>query len=191
LRGRRRRRDRTGPGLGKSGADGGGKIYGWIGFIVPATTSGRLERQVNAVAGEACAHCPIRCVVDVAPEIFVPALRRHLDAAGYPEVAIERAAVRLAASRTDPANDWERFAADSVARSLRRKIQIIPNATGGLPGDIFMDNLGVPLVWVPHSYNGCQQHGPDEHLLARIAREGFASFAGGWWDLGEHLFGRR
>jgi hypothetical protein len=38
---------------------------------------------------------------------------------------------------------------------------------------------------VPHSYNGCKQHGPDEHLLIAPAREGIAAFAGIWWDLGE------
>ena len=43
----------------------------------------------------------------------------------------------------------------------------------------------MPLVWAPHSYNGCKQHGADEHLLAPIARDGFAAFAGLWWDHGE------
>ena len=42
-----------------------------------------------------------------------------------------------------------------------------------------------PLIWVPHSYNGCKQHGPDEHFLIAPAREGIAAFAGIWWDLGE------
>jgi hypothetical protein len=54
-----------------------------------------------------------------------------------------------------------------------------------LPGDVFIDHLGTPLVWVPHSYNGCKQHGPDEHLLIAPAREGILAFAGLWWDLGE------
>jgi hypothetical protein len=62
---------------------------------------------------------------------------------------------------------------------------VIPNSSGGLPGDVFVDYLGVPLVWIPHSYNGCKQHGPDEHLLAGPAREGLAAFTGLWWDLGE------
>ena len=55
----------------------------------------------------------------------------------------------------------------------------------GLPGDVFIDHLGTPLVWVPHSYNGCKQHGPDEHLLIAPAREGLLAFTGMWWDLGE------
>ena len=64
-------------------------------------------------------------------------------------------------------------------------MQVIPNASGGLPGDVFVDHLGVPLVWIPHSYNGCKQHGPDEHFLRPIGRQGIAAFAGLWWDLGE------
>ena len=50
---------------------------------------------------------------------------------------------------------------------------------------MFVDHLGVPLRWAPHSYNGCKQHGPDEHLLVAPAREGMAAFAGLWWDPGE------
>ena len=47
------------------------------------------------------------------------------------------------------------------------------------------DHLGTALIWIPHSYNGCKQHGPDEHLLVAPAREGLAAYTGIWWDLGE------
>jgi hypothetical protein len=50
---------------------------------------------------------------------------------------------------------------------------------------VFVDHIGVPLVWVPHSYNGCKQHGPDEHFLIAPAREGILAFTGLWWDLGQ------
>jgi hypothetical protein len=72
-----------------------------------------------------------------------------------------------------------------MEQTLGKAVQIIPNSSGGLPGDVFVDHLGVPLVWVPHSYGGCRQHGPDEHLLPGPAREGLLAFAGMWWDLGE------
>ncbi|HUZ64641.1 MAG TPA: M20 family metallopeptidase [Acetobacteraceae bacterium] len=173
------------PAWGEPGLSSAEKIYGWNSFIVLAMTSGRPENPVNAVAPDARAHCQIRYTVDTDPAAFVPALRRHLDAAGFPEVRIENSGTRMPASRTDPAHPWVRFAAASMARSLGRAVQVIPNASGGLPGDVFVDHLGVPLVWVPHSYNGCKQHGPDEHLLIGPAREGVAAFAGLWWDLGE------
>jgi len=38
---------------------------------------------------------------------------------------------------------------------------------------------------VPHSYAGCSQHAPNEHLLAPLARDGLRLMAGMWWDLGE------
>ena len=84
----------------------------------------------------------------------------------------------MPASRTDPAHPWVGWTVASMERTLGRHVQVIPNASGGLPGDVFVDHLGVPLIWVPHSYNGCKQHGPDEHLLIAPAREGIAAFAG-------------
>jgi len=40
---------------------------------------------------------------------------------------------------------------------------------------------------IPHSYNGCKQHGPNEHFLIAPAREGVAAFTGIWWDLGDNV----
>jgi len=172
------------PGWGEPELTPAEKIYGWASFIVLAMISGQPENPVNAVAPNARAHCQIRYTVDSDPAKFAPALRRHLDAAGFGAVRIENAAIRMPASRTDPAHPWVRFVADSMQRSLGRPVQVIPNSSGGLPGDVFADHLGTPLVWIPHSYNGCKQHGPDEHLLIAPAREGIAAMAGLWWDLG-------
>ena len=173
------------PGWGEPGLTAAEKIYGWNSFIVLAMLVGRPENPVNAVAPQAEAHCQIRYTVDSDPERFVPALRQHLDAAGFANVRIANAGIRMPASRTDPAHPWVRWAVSSVETTLEKHVQVIPNASGGLPGDVFVDHLGVPLIWLPHSYNGCKQHGPDEHLLIAPAREGIAAFAGIWWDLGE------
>jgi acetylornithine deacetylase/succinyl-diaminopimelate desuccinylase-like protein len=173
------------PGWGEPGLTPAEKLYGWNSLIVLAMVSGRPENPVNAVAPDARAHCQIRYTVDTDPASFAPALRRHLDEAGFPMVAIENAGVRMAASRTAPDHPWVRWAQASLERSLGKRVQVIPNSSGGLPGDVFVDHLGLPLVWVPHSYSGCKQHGPDEHLLAGPAREGLIGFAGLWWDLGE------
>jgi hypothetical protein len=51
---------------------------------------------------------------------------------------------------------------------------VLPNIGGGLPNHVFTDVLGLPTLWLPHSYPGCRQHGPDEHLLTSIPREGIA-----------------
>lgn len=172
-------------GWGEPGLTAAEKIYGWNSFIVLAMVSGRPENPVNAVAPNARAHCQIRYTVDTDPATFAPALRRHLDAEGYANVRIENAGIRMPASRTDPAHPWVRWTTASMERTLGRHVQVIPNSSGGLPGDVFVDHLGTALIWVPHSYNGCKQHGPDEHFLIAPAREGIAAFAGIWWDLGE------
>ena len=173
------------PDWGEPGFTAAEKVFGWTSFIVLAMLSGRPENPVNAVAPNASAHCQIRYTVDSDTTRFEPALRAHLDAAGFPEIQIANAGIRMPASRTDPDNPWVRFAADSLERSLGKHIQRIPNSGGGLPGDVFVDHLHLPLVWIPHSYNGCKQHGPNEHFLIAPAREGMAAFAGLWWDLGE------
>ena len=170
-------------GWGEPGLTSAEKIYGWNSLIVLSLLSGRPENPVNAVAPDARAHCQIRYTVDSDPHGFAPALRRHLDAEGFAAVAIESAAIRMAASRTAPDHPWVVWARESMERSLGTRVQVIPNSSGGLPGDVFVDLLGVPLVWVPHSYNGCKQHGPDEHLLPGPAREGLLAFTGMWWDL--------
>jgi acetylornithine deacetylase/succinyl-diaminopimelate desuccinylase-like protein len=172
-------------GWGEPGLTPAEKVYGWNSFIVLAMLSGKPDGPVNAVAPDARAHCQIRYTVDTDPAVFEPALRRHLDAQGFPEVKIERAGSRMPASRTDPAHPWVTFAAGSIARTLNRPPQVIPNSSGGLPGDVFVDHLGVPLLWIPHSYTGCKQHGPDEHAIPATLREGIALMAGLWWDLGE------
>jgi acetylornithine deacetylase/succinyl-diaminopimelate desuccinylase-like protein len=170
---------------GEPGLTAAEKVFGWTSFIVLAMLSGKPEAPVNAVAPNARAHCQLRYTVDADPAQFAPALRRHLDAAGFAEVAIENASVRMPASRTDPDHPWVRWTVASMERTLGKRVQVIPNSGGGLPGDVFVDHLHVPLVWIPHSYNGCKQHGPNEHLLIAPAREGLAAFTGLWWDLGE------
>jgi acetylornithine deacetylase/succinyl-diaminopimelate desuccinylase-like protein len=173
------------PGWGEPGFTAAEKVFGWASFIVLAMASGRPENPVNAVAPDARAHCQIRYTVDSDPATFEASLRRHLDAAGFPEVKIEGAGVRMPASRTSPDSPWVRWTRASMERSLGRAVQVIPNGGGGLPGDVFVDHLGLPLVWIPHSYNGCKQHGPNEHFLVGPARQGMAAFAGIWWDLGD------
>ena len=173
------------PEWGEPGFSAAEKVYGWTSFIVLAMLSGRPENPVNAVAPNASAHCQIRYTVDSDVDRFEPALRAHLDAAGFPEVQIKNAGIRMAAARTSPDDPWVHWAVSSMERTLGRHVQVIPNSGGGLPNDVFVDHLHVPLVWIPHSYNGCKQHGPNEHFLIAPAREGIAAYAGIWWDLGE------
>jgi len=89
------------------------------------------------------------------------------------------------ATRLDPDSRWVKWAVDSIARTTGGKPAILPNLGGSLPNEVFADTLGLPTIWIPHSYAACSQHAPNEHMLTHIAREGLAIMAGLFWDLGE------
>ncbi|MFP5412833.1 MAG: M20 peptidase family dipeptidase, partial [Gammaproteobacteria bacterium] len=88
------------------------------------------------------------------------------------------------ATRIDPDDAWVQWAVASIAQTSGKKPAILPNLGGSLPNDIFTDVLGLRTVWVPHSYPGCSQHAPNEHLPPEILREGLAMMTGLYWDLG-------
>lgn len=162
------------------------RVFGWNSFEVLAFTTGTPERPVNAIPGKARAHCQLRYVVGTDVDDIIPALRRHLDGNGFQKVEIRRGKGGFfPASRLDPADPWVIWAAASLERTSGHAPTILPNLGGSLPNDIFIDVLGLKTIWVPHSYAGCSQHAPDEHLLAPIAREGLGLMAGLFWDLGE------
>ena len=162
------------------------RVYAWNSFDVLAMTSGNPEHPVNAIPASARAHCGLRFVVGTDTETFLPALRTHLDRRGFMRVRIEPAADGFfAATRLDPSNAWVGWASASIERTTGAMPAIVPNLGGSLPNDCFADILGLPTIWVPHSYPACGQHAPDEHLLTSVAREGLAMMAGIFWDLGE------
>jgi len=124
--------------------------------------------------------------VGVDPDEILPALRRHLDRHGFAMVKIAKARDEVfRATRVDPDHPWVKWTAASVAQTIGRAPAIIPNSGGSLPNDIFTEGLGMPTIWVPHSYRGCSQHAPNEHLPTAIAREALGVMAGIYWDLGE------
>ena len=149
------------PGWGEPGLSAAEKIYGWNSFIVLALLSGRPENPVNAVAPNARASCQIRYTVDTDPMTFEGALRRHLDAAGFPEVAVVSHGVRMACKPHRSGQPLGALGRRPAWRTtLGRPVQLIPNSGGGLPGDVFVDHLDTPLVWVPHSYKRLQAARP-------------------------------
>jgi acetylornithine deacetylase/succinyl-diaminopimelate desuccinylase-like protein len=161
------------------------RVFGWNSFEVLAFTTGTPEHPVNAIPGSARAHCQLRYIVGTDEADIVPALRRHLDRHGFTRVEVRGGDGSFRASRLDPEDPWVGFTARSLARTTGRAPTILPNLGGSLPNDSFAEVLGLRTIWVPHSYAGCSQHAPDEHLLAPIVREGLAIMAGLFWDLGE------
>ena len=149
-------------------------------------TAGNPESPVNAVPPRAWARGQIRFVVGTDPDEFLPALRRHLDRHGFPMVQIAKGRDEIMnATRLDPEHPWVRWAATSIAKTTNKKPAVLPNLGGSLPNDIFSEVLGLPTIWVPHSYPGCSQHAPNEHFPVALAREALGIMAGLYWDLGE------
>ncbi|MCG8689071.1 MAG: hypothetical protein MI892_29640, partial [Desulfobacterales bacterium] len=51
--------------------------------------------------------------------------------------------------------------------------------------DAFSHLLGLPTIWVPHSFGGCSQHAPNEHVRADIMSRGLELMTGLFWDIGD------
>ena len=162
------------------------RVFAWNTFEVLAYRTGDPDRPVNAVPPKAVAHCQIRYVVDTDPAAFLPAIRRHLDARGFKAVEVTPSRETMfVATRLDPEHPWAQWAAASMTRTDGAPPDVIPNLGGSLPNDVFTDVLGLPTLWVPHSYSSCSQHAPNEHLLAPLVRQGLQLMAGLYWDMGE------
>jgi acetylornithine deacetylase/succinyl-diaminopimelate desuccinylase-like protein len=171
---------------GEPGLSAAERVFGWSSFEVLAFVTGNPDRPVNAIPPRASATCQLRYVVGIEPDEILPALRRHLEAKGFPMVNVEpaREAV-MHATRLDPESPWVRWAVESIERTTGMKPAILPNLGGSLPNEVFAEILGMPTVWIPHSYASCSQHAPNEHLLAPIVREALQIMAGIYWDLGD------
>jgi acetylornithine deacetylase/succinyl-diaminopimelate desuccinylase-like protein len=160
------------------------RVFGWNSFEVLAFETGNPARPVNAIPPRAFAHCQLRFVVGTDPDDVLPALRRHLDASGFDAVEILPTEVAMRPTRLDPDDPWAQLAVASIEKTMGEPPDVVPNLGGSLPNDVFVETLGMPTVWVPHSYPACSQHAPNEHLLAPLAREGLRMMTGLFWDLG-------
>jgi acetylornithine deacetylase/succinyl-diaminopimelate desuccinylase-like protein len=162
------------------------RVFAWNALEVLAFRTGNPDRPVNAIPPRASAHLQLRFVAGCDWRAFVPAIRAHLDARGMTMVDVRQATTDpMEATRLDPADPWVRWASESIAATVGTPPVILPNLGGALPNDCFADVLGLPTIWVPHSYPACSQHAPNEHMLSAVAREGLQIMTGLFWDLGE------
>jgi acetylornithine deacetylase/succinyl-diaminopimelate desuccinylase-like protein len=172
-------------GWGEPGLTPAERVFGFNALEVLAFRTGNPDNPVNAIPGRATAHMQLRFVAGCDPTTFLGAIRTHLDALGFARVDVLPARSQtMNATRLDPEHPWARWAAASLQRTTGRKPAILPNLGGSLSNDCFAQVLGLPTVWVPHSYPACSQHAPDEHLLADVATEGAAIVAGLLVDIG-------
>ena len=177
------------PDWGEPGMTTAEKVYGWNSFAVLAMKSGNADAPVNAIQPMARAHCQLRYIAGTDVDDILPALRRHLDANGFERVTIQpptgRNAAGFLASRTEPDNPWALRIQSSIEATTGARPAVIPQMGGSICNDLFTDLLGLPAIWIPHSYSGCSQHAPDEHILMPVCESALAIMAGVYWDLGE------
>ncbi len=169
---------------GEPGLTPAERVVGWNTLEVLSLTAGEPDAPFGEIPGTAHARCHLRFVVGTDTEALTDAVRMHLDQHGFRMVDVVPGAV-LPATRTDPGDRWVRFALTSLERTAGSPPALLPNFGGSLPNDAFAGELGLPTIWIPHSYSACDQHAPDEHLLAPLAREALGLMAGLFWDLGE------
>ncbi|MDG1972275.1 MAG: M20 family metallopeptidase [Paracoccaceae bacterium] len=173
------------PDWGEPGLSAAEKVVGWNSFAVLTMLSGDPAKPVNAVQPMARAVCQLRFVVGTEMDDIVPALRRHLAREGFDKVVVTSDdSPMFTATRLDPDHPWAVWTAQSIERTMGAPAMVVPNLGGSLPNEEFAVTLGMPTIWIPHSYTGCSQHAPNEHALKPILREGLAVMAGVWWDLG-------
>ncbi|MBY0612216.1 MAG: M20 family metallopeptidase [Beijerinckiaceae bacterium] len=172
------------PWWGEPGLTSAEKVFGWCNFEVLAFETGNPRTPVNAIPPKAWARCQLRFVVGIDAGGIASAIRRHLDRQGFANVEVSVPPGEFfRATRLDPAHPFVGWAAASIAATTGKKPNILPNLGGGLPNDIFSEVLGLPTLWVPHSYPGCSQHAPDEHVPSALVREALALMAGLYWDV--------
>jgi acetylornithine deacetylase/succinyl-diaminopimelate desuccinylase-like protein len=164
------------------------RVYAANSFNILTYWCGTPGRPVNAIPPNAIANCQLRFIAGTKVENVIPALERHLKVKGHHLVKVTPPPPvndgEFPATRTEPDHPWALFARNSLQRSSNRKPAIIPSMGGSICNDIFTDDLGLPTIWIPHSYASCSQHWPDEHILLGLSKNAIELMAGLYWDIG-------
>ena len=176
------------PGWGEPGLTPAERVFGWNTLEVLAFGTGNPAAPVNAIPPRARATMQLRFVVGTDASRLREHVVDHLARAGFAAIEVGEPVV-MAATRLDPDNAWVRLAGEAIAACTGRAPVVLPNLGGSLPNDVFSDILGLPTVWIPHSYPACSQHAPNEHVLAPLMREGLAMTAAVLWAVGERAAG--
>ena len=169
---------------GEPGLSPAERVIAWNTLEVLAMVTGNPQFPVNAIPAHAKATMHMRFVVGTDVSRLREVVQAHLAEHGFAEIEVSAPTV-MHATRLGPDNAWVRFVLQSIESSTGKAPALLPNLGGSLPNDVFADILGLPTVWVPHSYPACSQHAPDEHLLVPVVREALALMAGLYWDIGE------
>jgi len=160
------------------------RLYAWNTLEVLSLGAADIDHPVNAIPGRARAVLQLRYVAGTDVSRVGEILTEHLAREGYAMVDVTVLG-RFAAARTPLDDPWVGWARSALERVAGRPVTVLPNIGGSLPHSVFTDVLGLPALWLPHSYPGCLQHAPDEHMLAPIVREGLVLATGLFHALGD------
>ncbi len=173
---------------GEPGLTSPERVYAWNSFEVLAFRTGNPDRPVNAIPPRAWAHCQLRFVTGIDFDDIIPALKRHLARGGFDQVQVlppdEKNAGAFIATRTRPDDPWVARVNRSMAETIGAAPAVIPSLGGSICNELFTDLLGLPAIWIPHSYAACSQHAPDEHVLMPCMTSAAQIMTGLYWDLG-------
>lgn len=169
---------------GEPGLTPAERLYGWNTLEVLSFLTGNPARPMNAIPGSATAVCQLRFVVGTDWQRLAQHVSAHLAQHGFNDVEVEFLR-GSPATRLDPDDPLVHWVLNSMAATSGKKPALLPNLGGSLPNEVFAEILGLPTLWVPHSYPACGQHGVNEHMLKSIAREGLQIMTQLLWELGE------
>ena len=172
-------------GWGEPGLSPAERVFGWNTLEVLALGCGNPAQPVNAIPAHARATIQLRFVVGTDATRLREHLLARLAELGYGGLIEVSEPVLMNATRLDPDNAWVRLALQALEQATGVKPALLPNLGGSLPNDVFADILGLPTVWVPHSYPACSQHAPNEHVLAPLMRQGLQMSTLLLWQVGD------
>ena len=154
-------------------------------FEIKAWETGNPDQPMNIIPGKAIAFAHMRFIKGTRSKDIIPILRRHLNKNGYNDIKIKLVGTPREATRLNPNHPYVRWTINSIKNSTNLNVDIIPNLGSTIPNDIFSESLNIPTIWIPHSYGGCSQHAPNEHIIKSTARNALKIMTGIWWDFGE------
>ena len=172
------------PGWGQPGLTAAEKIFAWNTFEILSFTTGNPDNPMNSIPHRAEAICHIRFVPPSDSTTFLKVIRDHLDRNGYSAIELEALPHGMQATRLEPDHSWVQWVLHSIKNTSNSNVDVIPNLGGSLPNSVFSETIGMPTIWIPHSYPACLQHAPNEHILPSIARDALRLMTGIWWDMG-------
>jgi acetylornithine deacetylase/succinyl-diaminopimelate desuccinylase-like protein len=150
--------------LGSSGAERATAVFNPTCNIAGLTSGHQGPGGKTIIPAQASCKIDFRLVPEQDPDDIARKLRRHLDAHGFDDIAIEVDSAQRAGV-SDPDSPIARAAIDAAREVYGGEPAVHPIVGGTGPIDPFLRHLHVPVASIGCGYPGCRQHAPDEHLL--------------------------